>query len=298
MKRYKKFHELGLKHLIEKGFNPDLVHCNIMNPAGLIAKFWKRKYKLPYVITEHWTGYLPSDGRYNASSILKLSLPKIARRSDFMLPVSEDLKKALQANKLGTTFKVIRNVVNTDKFVIQPAIKDRFLVVADLENKQKNITGILHAFKVFNQNHPHVLLSIAGGGPDEKEIKQTAKELGLDDKVIFHGRVNAEELNNLLSKSFSSLLFSNYENLPCVIVEAFSAGVPFIATNVGGISEIINPNRGILITKGNQDELIAAMESMLKTSPTSNELRTYALDNFSYKEIGKQFNEIYQNVIG
>lgn len=269
-----------------------------MNPAGLIARFFKRKHNLPYIITEHWTGYLPNDGRYNTSKILKLSLPKIARKSSLVLPVSDDLKKALNTHQLGTHFKVLRNVVNTNKFTIQKDVKDRFLVVADLEDKQKNITGILASFHQFSKDHPEIKLSIAGGGPDEEIIKQKVIDLSLDKKITFHGRIPAEDLNNLLAKSYASILFSNYENLPCVIVESFSSGVPFIATNVGGIQEIINKDRGIIIQKGNQTELLKAMELVLDKNFNSETLREYALANFSYEEIGKQLNEIYKEVLG
>ena len=298
MKRYKKYHDLGLSILKKKGFSPDLVHCNVMNPAGIIAKYWRRKHKLPYVITEHWTGYLQTDGRYQSSAILKLSLPKIAKRSELILPVSEDLKNALSTNNLGKKFKVLRNVVNTDKFFPKEKSKDRFLVVADLEDQQKNVSGILEAFKAFNINYPEIKLSIAGGGPDEVSIKQKAKELGLDKVVTFHGRIPAESLNEILAQSFASILFSNYENLPCVIVESFSAGIPFIATNVGGIAEVINKERGIIINKGNQKELAEAFELMLKNDFDRGKLRDYALNNFSYKEIGQQLDKIYRGIIG
>lgn len=298
MKRYKKYHDLGLSILKKKGFNPNLVHCNVMNPAGIIAKYWRRKHKLPYVITEHWTGYLQTDGRYQSSAILKLSLPKIAKRSELILPVSEDLKNALSTNNLGKKFKVLRNVVNTDRFFPKEKSKDRFLVVADLEDQQKNVSGILEAFKAFNINYPEIKLSIAGGGPDEVYIKQKAKELALDKVVTFHGRIPAESLNEILAQSFASILFSNYENLPCVIVESFSAGIPFIATNVGGIAEIINKERGIIINKGNQKELAEAFELMLKNDFDRGKLRDYALNNFSYKEIGQQLDKIYRGIIG
>ncbi len=156
----------------------------------------------------------------------------------------------------------------------------------------------MEAFKAFNINYPEIKLSIAGGGPDEVYIKQKAKELALDKVVTFHGRIPAESLNEILAQSFASILFSNYENLPCVIVESFSAGIPFIATNVGGIAEIINKERGIIINKGNQKELAEAFELMLKNDFDRGKLRDYALNNFSYKEIGQQLDKIYRGIIG
>ncbi len=298
MNRYKRFHKLGLGMLARKGFMPDLVHCNIMNPSGLIAKLFKKKNCIPFVITEHWTGYLPSDGRYSNSKILKLSLPKIAKRAEIILPVSNDLSQALQQHNLGNKFKVIKNVVNTEKFFIQDSVKDRFLVVADLEDSQKNIKGIIEAFQAFHTINPNIKLSIAGGGVDEMSLKQLVLDIGLENTIQFHGRINAEELNNLLSKSYASVLFSNYENLPCVIVESFAAGVPFIATKVGGIPEIINEERGILIDSKNKEQLVGAFQKAISTNWDQSKIREYAIANFSYAKIAEEFNQVYKEILG
>lgn len=298
IKRFKQYHNLGLKLLAEKGFVPDVLHCNIMYPVGLIAKLWKKEHQIPYVITEHWTGYLDSDGRYNNSSILKLTIPSIARKAEKILPVSTDLKNALQKNKLGSNFKVIRNVVDTDQFFIQEKTKNSFLVVADLENDQKNISGIIEAFQEVKNLTPKIQLQIAGGGKDEMKFKALVHKLKLNDHIHFHGRVPAKKLNDLLAQSYASILFSNYENLPCVIVEAFAAGVPFISTNVGGIKEIFSPERGYLIKTKNKTELIEAMLNVVKENWDEEKLREYAINNFSFKHIGEEFNKVYQSVLG
>ena len=91
------------------------------------------------------------------------------------MPVSLDLKRALEKHGIGDNYNVVRNVVNTNDFIIQDKLKNQFLVVADLENKQKNISGIIKAFDVFNKSNPKIKLKIAGGGSDEKDIKNFKK---------------------------------------------------------------------------------------------------------------------------
>lgn len=297
VRRYKKLYEYGLGILRERGFYPDIIHCNVMNPVGIIAKYWKKKLRLPYVITEHWTGFLSSDGRYSKNKTLKFSLPKVADGAEKILPVSVDLKKALIKNKLGKRFQVIRNVVDTEKFYIKNETKNRFLVVADLENNQKNIIGIINAFYIFSKKHPKVRLSIAGGGNDEDLIKNRITQLNLSNKINLHGRISAEDLNNLLGESYASILFSNYENLPCVIVEAFAAGVPFISTKVGGVEEIISKERGILIPAKDEEELIKAMNQTLTTKWDKKAIRDYAINSFSYQKIGQELNSLYNEII-
>ena len=298
IKRYKQYYKHGLGLLKSEGFYPDLVHCNVMNPVGLIAKFWKKQLKIPYVITEHWTGFLSSDGRYSQSRALKFSLPKIANSAEKILPVSSDLKNALIQNNLGNNFEIVHNVVNTEKFYPQNKTKNKFLVVADLENVQKNIIGIINAFKIFSKYNPEIELSIAGGGNDRELITEHINHIDLSDKITLHGRVPSEELNNLLAESYASILFSNYENLPCVIVEAFAAGVPFISTEVGGVKEIINKERGFLKPVKDEKALVNAMSQILKTHWDKEAIRNYAINTFSYNKIGQEFNSIYTEVIG
>jgi len=298
IKRYKYYYNHGLNLLKSKGFTPDIVHCNVMNPVGFIAKYWKQKIKTPYIITEHWTGFLSSDGRYAKNSTLKFSLPKIANAAEKILPVSLDLKEALMQNNLGKNFQIVHNVVNTEKFYPQNKTKNKFLVVADLENTQKNILGIISAFKVFSGTNTEITLNLVGGGNDEGLILEHINKLDLSTKVKLHGRIPPEKINNLLAESYASILFSNYENLPCVIVEAFAAGIPFISTNVGGVHEIINEERGVLIPVNDETALVHAMHQVLKTDWNHEAIMNYAINTFSYEKIGQEFDSIYKEVIG
>jgi glycosyltransferase involved in cell wall biosynthesis len=101
----------------------------------------------------------------------------------------------------------------------------------------------------------------------------------------------------LMRKANGFVLFSNYENLPCVIGEAFASGTPVISTDVGGISEHMPNFGGKLISKGNESELTQAMEAMLQTTYSEKELRSYAETNFSVKAIAKAYSELYTEAL-
>lgn len=302
IKTYLKFKKLlntydqGLEHLIVKGFFPDIVHCNVMDPVGVIGLNWKNKRNIPYVITEHWTGYTNLDGRYENNKKLKFFIPNIANKAEWILPVSKDLEKSLIEKGLGKKHKVIRNVVDTEKFTHTPTTQNQFIVIADLENDQKNILGIIETFRRFIKTNTNVTLTIAGGGCDEAEIRSEIKRLNLLDKINLIGRVDANILSDQLNKSYGLILFSNYENLPCVIVESFACGVPVISTDVGGISEIINETNGVLIQSKNKEELLKAMNFTMKNKWNKNKIRQFAIDNFSVDKIGKEFDEVYRSI--
>ncbi|HQN55821.1 MAG TPA: glycosyltransferase, partial [Saprospiraceae bacterium] len=95
------------------------------------------------------------------------------------------------------------------------------------------------------------------------------------------------------------LLFSNYENQPCVQGDAFACGLPFIGTDVGGIGEFLPETFGILIPKGDEDALYRAMESVIRgrkfESPA--EMHRFAEENFSPEHLANRFHDIYNRVM-
>jgi glycosyltransferase involved in cell wall biosynthesis len=95
------------------------------------------------------------------------------------------------------------------------------------------------------------------------------------------------------------VLFSNFENLPCVIVEAFASGVPVLSTAVGGIAEILSPERGILIQQGDENALLQGMNTLLDHSQDYDReaIRDYAIKTFAAQNIGQQIFEEYEKVV-
>ena len=100
-------------------------------------------------------------------------------------------------------------------------------------------------------------------------------------------------------QAYFFVLFSNFENLPCVIVEAFASGVPVLSTAVGGIAEILSPERGILIPQGDEDALLQGMIQMLDHCHKYDReaIREYAIKTFAARNIGQQIFEEYKKVI-
>ena len=95
------------------------------------------------------------------------------------------------------------------------------------------------------------------------------------------------------------MLFSNYENLPVVIIESLACGLPVISTSVGGVPDHITEDFGILIPPKDENALCSAMENMMDNwmKHDSEKMRRYAVENFSYEAVGEKFNEIYRKII-
>lgn len=301
MLRRKKAYRKGYELIERKKGKPDAAHIHVALPAGAIALTGFLN-KIPYVITEHWTGYLPSDGRYKGRMMRSIT-ERIISKASFILPVSEDLAKAMRAHGLKGNYRIVPNVVDTKLFCPSENNnahnKKRIIHISALDDAQKNISGLLRAVKEAALLHPDLEVLIVGDGADGQRLEKLANDLGLLNKnVFFTGLKKPNELAELMRTAEACVLFSNYENQPCVLIEALACGLPVIATRVGGIPEYISEERGILVEPENEKQLAAAVIAILsgKKKFDRQQLRRFAEENFSYERAGKLLHDIYSAI--
>jgi len=99
------------------GFVPDIVHGHILTRGILFAYYLSLKYKVPYLITEHWSRYFQQNGTYNGR-LRKLLTRFLVRRSCGVIAVSNSLGLAMKAHGLGhEKFYVVSNAIDTNKFI-------------------------------------------------------------------------------------------------------------------------------------------------------------------------------------
>lgn len=250
--RFFKAHLKGYRILRETLPTPALTHVNVLTRCGVVALFLKVFKWIPFVITEHWTRYLPGMDSFNGG-FRKWISRIVVRNSSAVLPVTLNLQKAMESHGLtNSNYVVIPNVVDTSLFQphpLPPAERERmFLHVSCFDDKQKNISGILNVLKRLSEKRQDWKCIMVGEGIHFKELVAYAEELKLKDTFVqFTGLKENQELVRLMQKAQFQLMFSRYENLPVVIPESFACGVPFISTNVGGIAEHIHPQLGILL---------------------------------------------------
>ena len=105
-----------------------------------------------------------------------------------------------------------------------------------------------------------VTLVVAGDGPDRPALEGRAKELGLEGRVRFVGSVSREQVLRLFRAADASILSSAWENFPHTVVEALAVGCPVIATEVGGVPEVVRDGvNGLLVPPGDASALSAAI---------------------------------------
>jgi glycosyltransferase involved in cell wall biosynthesis len=178
----------------------------------------------------------------------------------------------------------------------RPGKKRRILHVSGLV-PVKNIPGILRVVKRLADKRNDFELYIVGEGAHREEFEHLALELGiLNDVVFFQGGKSVEEVAVSMRESDFLLLFSDYENSPCVIVEAMASGLPVLAAGVGGIPELVNERTGMLAAPLDEEGLLAALEMMLDhcTGYDREYIRGEAEKRFSYEAVGQAFLSIYK----
>ena len=300
-KLLKKHYRFGAEKIEQWYGKPDILHLNVIWPLGLIARRLARMWKIPYVVTEHWTGYQPEDGRYRGYAMRKLTR-KTLRRAKAILPVSESLKNAMIKHGLKGNYMVVPNVVDDELFypAVEPIEGLKMLHVSSLDDAQKNVSGLLRQFVQIKRQHPEAELNIVGSGADESAIKRLSNELGLTFRgVNFLGKLEGEALAKVYRESSAFILNSRYETQGVVLLEALLSGVPVIVPNIGGIPEFVNETNGVLFDAADEKGLTKAFEQWFETKSNfdPSAIRQEIQAKFGKQAVASQLIEIYQNIL-
>ena len=294
----------GYKTIIKSGFTPDIIHAHILKGTGLFTFLLSKLLNIPYVISEHWSIYLPAKKAYD-SLLQKKTEQYIFKHAFATIAVSKVLKDGMIDNGLNNTnFLIVNNVVDNVFHIHNEDdsrhSKVRFLHISCFDEKAKNITGILKAARELFKTRNDFELVIIGDGFDFKIVTDYAKALNFDDhQVSFLGTKSIEEVAHWYKKCDVVVLFSNYETANIVIAESLVSGRPVISTNVGIAPEYIDESNGIIVETGNTDALMKAMNKMIDDISFYNkgEISSKFSNTFSFDNIGKQLYDIYLSAV-
>lgn len=297
--QYLRLYKKNIKLFLSENGMPAVVHVHVAFKAGILANWLKKKFRIPYIVTEHWTGYFPGSEQniYDANPVQKKINKKILAQAHLVLPVTKNLGDTINSHFAKINYKVIPNVVNTATFFykeIMP-VKFRFIHPSGM-NAMKNPLGILKACRqVKERGFDFELLMV---GQMDESLILAAKEYGVDKKVFFKGAIPYDAIAREMQQSSALLMFSKFENLPCVILEALCCGLPVITSNVGGISEVITAANGILVESENVEQLAEAMIKVIVSYTVFNRslIAVSASDKFNYNIIAEQYCKVYKNI--
>jgi L-malate glycosyltransferase len=298
-------------HEVVQTHGLDLLHCHYAIPHATSAWIAKEMLQrtgqyIPVVTTLHGTDItiVGQDPSYHA--ITKFSIEK----SDGLTAVSSFLQRET-LNTFGCTacrIEVIPNFIDpevydrskyTSVFDEQVGRDTRVLMHVSNFRPVKRIPDVLRVFERVSRQVPSVLVMV-GDGPDRSEAEQLARDLGVDDRVFFLGKIDT--VAPLLAGADLFLLPSDRESFGLGALEALASGVPVIGANVGGLPEVVRSGEtGFLGPVGDVEAMADASIDLLRDDVKWNRASDLAArdarERFGQAEIVRQYEEFYRYAI-
>ena len=288
------------------GARPDVTHAHVLLRTGLLANWLRWRWGVPFVITEHWTIYLPTR-RARLPGWRWVLTRWVVRRAAALHTVSGALAAALAT--LGARARrteVIANVVDTELFrpAVEPVEPATLLHVAAFNEEVKNLAGVLRVVAGLRPACPSLRLRVAGYGPAESQLRAYAAGLGLlaGGTVTFLGKLAHPAVAAEMRRATALVSFSRAETFGVVLLEARASGRPVVATRVGGVPELFEPAGafGLLVEPDDEAGLATALTAVLAQPAAFDpaRLRADAAARGGPAGVGRAFGALYARILG
>lgn len=277
-------------------FKPDVVHFHCFAPDLAPMAWTCRRRGIPYLCSEHWSGYLPENNGKLAGMPLKLATWMWARAAK-VLAVSPVLERGILALQPNCQTVVVPNIVEASRENTEPTewteglLKQlgsstfSFVVVADVVFDIKRQDVILEAFQRIPRMRAD--LHFVGGGPDLKQLEERTNDVV---NVHVHGRKTNAEVLKVLPHFDALVLFSAYETFGVTALEGRKAGLTVISRReFGGSGEL---DSGVIWARNSVDGLSEAMLGALEQEKAE----SVTLPHLESTAIGQILDEIYGKV--
>lgn len=237
-----------------------------------------------------------------AAAMFYIGIEKLLKRATDGLIFESDFMRRRYEARVGKNVaptRVITNALQPADFSPHEPAADAadFLFVGELR-QLKGVDVLLHALKTVADRHA-VHAVIVGSGPDRDSFVQLADELNLSELIEFPGPMPAAQA---FRRGRCIVVPSRAESLPYIVLEAAAAEMPLIATDVGGIPEIINGSDTKLLPPGNANALAMAMNAFLEKPDVAKiraqRLREAVSTRFPIEKTATAVIEFYATLLG
>ncbi|MBT5111105.1 MAG: glycosyltransferase family 4 protein [Rhodospirillaceae bacterium] len=287
-----------LAKMLAEGIKCDLIDAHYFYPDGVAAAMLGQAFNIPVVITSRGT---------DINLIPQHETPRrqilwAADKAAGMITVSAALKQRLvELGAAETKITMLRNGVDLQTFHMMERTKCRarfnlqgttLLSVGNLV-PLKGHDLVIRALK----NLPDFQLVIAGDGPERARLESLTGDLELKNRIQFLGRIPHEDLPSLYSAGDALMLASSREGWPNVLLESMACGTPAIATDVGGVSEIVTePASGLVVGTRTPEALTTAVRQLFEHLPDRAATRAYA-EGFSWDATTQGQLDLFHSII-
>jgi len=292
-KTYKKIAEI-----IKKG-NYDVIQANASDTlkyAVFSKKLFGWNNKLIFRNANKMSDFVNSKLKY----ILNYYL---LNHTNLIISVSNNCEIDIHNTFKKRVNKTTTITIGTYKFVeIKNITKSKNKIILNIGSfvPEKNHKFLIDIFYRYQQKYPKTELWLVGDGKLMDAIQNKVKQLGIESKVKFWGF--RKDIISIIKSADILLMPSKIEGLPGVILEAFSCGIPVVASSVGGIPEVvINNYNGFNLTNFDINEYVARIEQILNDDKLKTEFgkngKKLIYEQYLMPQIGKKFNNAYLNLL-
>jgi glycosyltransferase involved in cell wall biosynthesis len=295
---YKKTLDDAISKLKSK---PDLIHAHVSFPKGKEFEYVSKKLKVDYILHEHSSDFSDYEQR-RWTPLKKRLIVSTLKKARLVIAVSPFLEKQILKVEPHLVHAVLPLPVDLDLFYPDKRLLKRdqytFIHVSGLDEKFKNVKGIVEAFSRIKKNYPQAVLKIVTDGQSEylqKYIEDNEISKGID--IIEN--LSHEGVAQAYRDSDCFVLFSQFETYSCVLIEAMSSGLQIITTQVG-IAHDLDDRVVQIVPRQDVHALAVAMENRILTAGSENSNRKALIDlakQFAQNEVLEQLKIIYSNVL-
>jgi glycosyltransferase involved in cell wall biosynthesis len=279
-------------------FKPDLIALH-SSKAGILGRLAAKLNKIPCVFTVHgwaFTKGVPQPSRQIYQWIEQLTEPLAAK----IICVSEydrnlGIKAGMKEERLLTIYNGIPDIPQELQTKLENTSSIRLVMVARFDRQKDHIT-LIKAF----QSIRGAELILVGDGPNLEQIQTYINEMGISERVKFCGF--SYHVPEILAQAHIFTLISNWEGLPYTIMEAMRAGLPVIASNVGGAGEmVLDGITGYCIPPGDVNLLQEKLESLVENKELREKMghlgrERYELE-FTFEKMYEKTLAVYEKAI-
>jgi glycosyltransferase involved in cell wall biosynthesis len=284
-------------------FSVALLHVHIASDAS----FWRkalfivpaRLLGVPYVLHMHG-GDFASFYTRRCGPVARAFLRYLYRHAEVVVALSDEWRDALVEAIPGIRVVVVPNPIEVPAWQAGLEGDPPTVLYLGVVKETKGVFDLLRAWPAVLARHPRARLVLAGSG-DRDAAHAMAKELGIADSLQMPGWTSGEAKSALLRGATVFVLPSHFEALPMAVLEAMAAGLPVVATRVGGIPDAIEDGRdGVLVAPHDPAALAAALDGLLADAPRRARLavaaRRRATETFSASVIVPRIEAIWDRL--
>lgn len=309
---YLQIHELFLRKIFKSlESDIDVVHIHSPLPPHI-------KTTHPVILTIH-TPMLSDNNYIKINSIYSLftkisarfvSFPlelKHIKSSDIITTVSKSVAQELKEYGLNPDeISVVSNGV--DEKLFYPSKKEsendkKYIMYAGRIDREKGLFDLAESAKSICIQRPDISFIIAGNGRDLNKLRRKIKKIGLQNRFIFLGQIEKNQIIKLYQNATLFILPSYHEGLPTVLLEAMSCGLPVIATDVRGNRDLIsNGKNGILVPpqdpKKMAETIITLLEDKKLMELLGKNARKTIIEKYTWNTVSNNFLKCYESLAG